>query len=886
MKKYYLTFLDYNKTFRIAEPFGYDSFSITMEEKQNGFSTDMKIFAENSELEFTDSCFEKCEQFEDIDGTIYENLTHCLKRIIDAYNEYGPDAQIIFSEYIDGILHIQCGLDLESVDTDLCTYFKCGCSEIGKKYNFKINEDSVVIDLYSDKDLFGNTIEKLEPVKILAISNSIQTKSKWIKTDIYYSGAPNGITNKFPAGTFRYFNFAKNPILYGISDSLVPSPFDDTNNYQDTYNGLMKIVDCKTTKNNVKLVFTQDITYVHKHNGRSGYINRTSLELKVRVSYGVTASESTVYTIYSIENTTTNTITTVLPTEIEFTLPIPLREGEFLTYWWEYSWTESTIALTTDYSAIDNYSHLIVNDCNLEISANETTINTITNGLLWIDTLKKSSEIISGLPVDAPIIENEYRKIAILNGAGIRNISGIPFNVKTKDLFETCLMIGLDYKVTEEDVKIASYSDFHSDKVIRTFENTNDTLTFNTNKNYRIKTLEYKFRNIEQDKDEINTLDAVHTEQHRLMPNLKTKNTKLVDVSIIVDSYKIETLKRQGLGTDYETSSLKDDDTLIALSITELEQNHYETYTGKFYISTTENGIKIVSKNFKWTILGMAVTGEFQILQGSNSGNYTILNIEDTVLTLVNNGTNINVSKDEIITIRYKIYGVQYKSRTNEGFSYINGIIAPDRYSNLILSIRRNLKNWIPYIASCVSNMVGKIIKVNYVKSNRNLVTRLDNETELLADTADINVNDILELRKVTNRTFECEVYLNDGDNINQIFNELNTKNSDNTIGGCLQFKTKCGGYIKGYPIKIEYVNKLNKLEGVYKEKYENDSFYIDSQDRINYSRFIMNGIYVTLFDNNDIEIFNSKRFTKIKINGISYTDIDTFIDKLHEYFS
>ncbi len=886
MKKYYLTFLDYNKTFRIAEPFQYDSFSITMEEKQNGFSTDMKIFADNSELEFTDSCFEKCEQFEDIDGTIYENLTHHLKRIIDAYNEYGPDAQIIFSEYVDDVLHIQCGLDLESVDTDLCTYFKCGCAEIGKKYNFKINEDSVVIDLYSDKDLFGNTIQKLEPVKILTVSNSIQTKSKWIKTDIYYSGAPNGITNKIPAGSYVYFNFAKNPILYGISDSLVPSPFDDVNNYHDTYNGNMKIIDSKSIIDNIVFKFTNNMVITHKWNGRIGYINYSSLSLKVRISSGITSAESTVYTVWITEFNGTLTQSLTVPETIEWNCPIALNEGQFITYWWHWNLTPSTTSLSIEYNDIDNYSNIVINDCNLEISANETTINTITNGLLWIDTLKKSSEIISGLPVDAPIIENEYRKIAILNGAGIRNISGIPFNVKTKDLFETCLMIGLDYKVTEEDVKIASYSDFHSDKVIRTFENTNDTLSFNTNKNYRIKTLEYKFRNIEQDKDEINTLDAVHTEQHRLMPNLKTKNTKLVDVSIIVDSYKIETLKRQGLGTDYETSSLSDDNTLIALSITDLEQNHYETYTGKFYISTTENGIKIVSKNFKWTILGMIVTGEFQILQGSNSGNYTIYSIEDTVLTLVNNGTNINVSKDEIITIRYKIYGVQYKSRTNEGFSYINGIIAPDRYSNLILSIRRNLKNWIPYIASCVSNMVGKIIKVNYVKSNRNLVTRLDNETELLADTADINVNDILELRKVTNRTFECEFYLNDGDNINQIFNELNTKNSDNTIGGCLQFKTKCGGYIKGYPIKIEYVNKLNKLEGVYKEKYENDSFYIDSQDRINYSRFIMNGIYVTLFDNNDIEIFNSKRFTKIKINGISYTDIDTFIDKLHEYFS
>jgi hypothetical protein len=889
--KYYLVFKNDNVTLEIEEPFMFDAFSHSIERKKNGWAIDVHLFAENSELLFTNSAFSKTTQFEDIDGTILLNLSHGLKRIIDAYETYGPDAIIEFQIFFNDTLFTSCDLDLDEVDTDLLTFFKCGCIENNIRSKFKLREDDVVIDIYADKDLDGNSITPLAPLKVLLKSKPIQALSKWIKTDIPYAGAPGGVTNKFPAGSgYTYFNFAKNPILFGINDSLIPSPFVNSNPYNDTYDGTMKIIDAKSTKTNLHIKATQDMTVTHKWNGREGYIDSSGLNLIARVSYGTGFSDNTMYILWSVTFTGRITQSTVVPSVIDFDLPIPLREGEFLTLWWQHDYTDSTTALTSDYSAIDNYSHIICNDTQFEITANETTINSVIQGIRWIDLLKKSSEIISGLPVDAPRLDvgGEYYNTICVNGAGIRNIDSIPFNIKTKDAFETGMMVALDYQINEDVVRVGLYEDFFSDRLLRSFNIKPDNkFRWNTNKDYRIKTFDYLFRNYEQDRQEQSTLDAVHTQMQKLLPNPKTKATKKVQIEQILDVYKIDSLRRLGIDTETKDSSLSDDTTLAFISVTELPGSHLETHTGNFYINVTVGGIKIVSTNFRWDKIGLGLTSSFEILTGQNAGTYSITLIESSVLTLTAIVVPSRVTVSEIITFRYSLVGVSLISRTNEGFSNISGVISPNNYGNLIFSIQRNIiSGWLPFLATCTMRMLGKIIPVSLFINNRNLITQLTTEANEVVDTADINTDTIAPLKKITDREFSVDIFLDNPTDIEDIFNEVTERNADGTIGGYFDFKTPNNKVVKGYAKKLDYIVKENKIEADCLEKYDDDYYNILLINRTSYSRYEIFGIYVTLYDNEGIEIFSSKRFNKIKIENIVYNNLFEFINDLQVYFS
>jgi hypothetical protein len=220
--RFQIWFKNDNVLEEIAVPFGFDAFSHGVERKKDGWALDVYLFAENTELLFTNSAFTESTMFEDIDGTVMFNIDHALKRLIDCYNEYGADAEIELRILFEGELLTKCDFDLEDIDSDLLSYFKCSFIENNMRSIHKINENDIVVDVYSNKDLKGNDIDVLIPSKVLLLSKPSLATSKWIKTDIPYIGygAPNNVTNLVPAGAYDYFNFCKNPIVYGIDDTL------------------------------------------------------------------------------------------------------------------------------------------------------------------------------------------------------------------------------------------------------------------------------------------------------------------------------------------------------------------------------------------------------------------------------------------------------------------------------------------------------------------------------------------------------------------------------------------------------------------------------------------------------------------------------------------
>lgn len=887
---FFINFIDDDVMVEIGEPYQFSSFSHGVEKKKDGFARDTRLFAENTDLYFSNAEFERTEQYEDIDGTIMFNLTHSLKRLLDAYNEYGSDAQIELVIFFEGTFLVKCDFDLEAIETDLLTYFKCGFIENTLRSKFKKREDDIMIDIYSEKDLDGNSITKLQPLMVLLPSKPTLANSKWIKTDIVVIGE---VTYYIPAGSaFQYYTFNRNPILYGIDDSLIPSPFDTPNSYQDTYNGEMKMIDAKSTKTSLKFKITSDIALFHKYNGRTGYTNKTSLGLYLRFSTGTGIGESTLVELHKLEVFGTETKLVPFPTVIEYEYPNILNEGEFVTLFWDFKWTSSTLNMDIFNSATwPLYSHVNFKDCVVEVSAIETSINSVIKGNRWIDVLKKSSEIISGLPVDAPRIDEngQYYNTLCTYGGGIRNIDNIPFNLNVKDIFEAGNMVALDYQVTESDVKIGEYVDFYSDKLLRKFTISPDNnLTWNTNKEYRVKTFKYMFSKYEQDREEQNTLDAIHTEEHLLLPNEKPMGTKTVKVNQILDDYKIDSLRRLGINPETEDSSLSDDTDLAFLDITDLPNTHREVYIGLMNISTYPGGIKIFSNGFRWDKLGLTTSSTFQILSGNNAGYYSVVTMVGTLLTLTTLYGATNVSESKIIPIKYSLPGVLFKARTSEGFEDIQGLISPDKTFNLVFSKLRNIQKWFPFLASCTARYSQGSIKVSFLKSNQDLSTRMIGETENLVEKDDIQISSINNLMRVTDRLFSVDIYPESPHDIEDLIRQMNIRNADGTIGGYLEFEGLDGDSIKGYPTTLEYIPAENRLEATCEEKFEVNAGFVNLLDseKSKYSQFSLFGKYVTILDKDGIQICSGKRFTKVKINGLTYSALDVFTNDLQSYFS
>ena len=166
--RYYLQFENETpfRKFEIFEPFGMDGSTSSIEQKQNNQSRDVYVYNSDNILHFTDSKFSKLPSVPqlDINGREVMHLTHGLDYIFDYLETYGSEA-LISVIIDDGVVPFHNGyLDFikDNFSTDRTTYLKCGTIEGGKRFIHKSRED-LNCDVYSDKDLDGNTITPLSP---------------------------------------------------------------------------------------------------------------------------------------------------------------------------------------------------------------------------------------------------------------------------------------------------------------------------------------------------------------------------------------------------------------------------------------------------------------------------------------------------------------------------------------------------------------------------------------------------------------------------------------------------------------------------------------------------------------------------------------------------
>ena len=425
----------------------------------------------------------------------------------------------------------------------------------------------------------------------------------------------------------------------------------------------------------------------------------------------------------------------------------------------------------------DNDVNITFTTGQFDITATAIAINSVVETHRWTDLIDE----VSNMPVDKPIFQSGFLYNTVLtNGYGIRSIRGKDFTTTPKAVYDFGFL-NIDYQINSNNILIGTFEQFYPNKAIANIDELiAETSSKTVNPKFRITDVMIGFKKYEQDRDEQNTLDAVHTYSEWKTPNAFAQGKFERRTDIIFDVYKIESARRLGFEDRTRNTSLDSDDDLFGFEITPIGSDNVQVYTGLFSQLTSTGQIKLLTNSFSWYSIGIEA-GDSITITGSNAGTYTVDSINDVgnVVTLL--GTNAGQNLEEVITITYTLNGVLFKSRTDEGYTSITGVSNPDNFGNLSYHQKKLLQRFSSYLATTTKYQTDPIRLVDF-KSNRNLVV------DGVADATDFTSSGIIISPYLLNLQAKLPF-----DVARNLLTAMVTRNNDGTIGGYVTISGQSG---------------------------------------------------------------------------------------------
>lgn len=873
MFKHFLRFITLPDigTIEIGEPIGFDKASYKVKQDDKRFGRDIIIANEDTELTFTRDFFEQLSITQILpNGEMINNASLGFDYLIDVFNNEGYEGKI---EYIIQKDDVTFSTGIFSYSTAVVEFdnIKVKIIQNTNREIIKRLEDTDV-DAFNATALDGRVITPCETTNILLKAKPIVQISEWVQTEERFIEA---------TAVVKPFNQARQITQFGIENTLTSFTQEAS-----SFNGAMnnfRYINAQNDLTQGSLVLTPDITFHYKQSGGS-----SNSVAGFRLRYGIWFGDNfdlsqefgTLYEKYLYGTATQNFI---LNEPITIPLNNILRSYN-LSLFWEVLYTSVHLGRTTfDFKKSD-----------LNVTYVSTAIDTVVKGVRLIDLVKhnvRSLADVSTIAPDYDVAGEHYDNFAF-NGLLLGQITDKPFNNKFKDLIgftdETCS----DYQINPTTVEILPYSGFYQDELIAEF-NELPSFSANTkfNKRYTLKTADFKYKRSSDNRETNgkNSIDDVHTETQKFITDTVDSNLK-VEVSHIRSAFLIEESRKRAFDNE-QTRSLQNDDNLFLLKCVPLAPSSQGSFGAVLLqqVDTTTNNLKILNNNadgdgidFNWTLLGFGVGSTVFIDMGTNSGQYTVVSVTSTILELDKVIGVPIFTGEQFIKLRWFYTNVLYTNQTNEGYTLIEGVANPTDYSNLDYSWARNIQRWYPYLATSTKFKPNGIIKTASFKTNGLLVTQKTGETESLADSADIN-NALIASQKILNpQIHSVKVYAP--------FNEITTLITRvQNEKGYVKVNLNDGRTVKGYVKELDYSWIKEELDLDIEEKFEGDFMEITPTvitfpqypEKNNIISFNINNNFVVLFTTNEVQLYPPVRFTKIKINGVQFTDITAFSDAL-----
>jgi hypothetical protein len=318
---------------------------------------------------------------------------------------------------------------------------------------------------------------------------------------------------------------------------------------------------------------------------------------------------------------------------------------------------------------------------------------------------------------------------------------------------------------------------------------------FTKNEKYLINTFKFGYNKFEQDRDEDNTLDSIHTDSEWYLPCDNSINSKELKLPFVRDAYKIESVRRRA--TEKDNTSNESDDDIFIVDVIEVAPGTTRTISGTFttFLSDENNTFKILAnRNFRWDLLGFKV--------GDTINGLLVLEITSSLLTLAWDGGSF--SGLAFLTLTYPITDVLYTTRTNEGLLFSQNLLNADKYANLRYSIKRNMFHWFPYLATAGKFIPTKTIKNSYFKSNGEAITKFIGETANTTEKEDIAISNITS-KKILSQNMYMTTLVIEFEDLATLIGKIQTQR------GYINVQDHKGNIVSGYIVSLDHTWATNE---------------------------------------------------------------------------
>ena len=904
--RHFLNFIDLPNVgkIQISEPFGFDgsTHSVKQEDGRNG--RDVVIADEEITFEFTREEFEKLNEPQQlINGVTINHASHGYDYIMDCLNNEGWESGI---EWI-----------IERNGTEFVKGYFDGFTAItgNDSIKFKVIQDTkrelvkrrddVFVNAFSNKDLDDNDIEPCQTQNVLLKALPLYQKSQWKENGQDCYGGIVGIYNGFgPSNSIirRGANPSNVVVKDGLQNTL--SFFENSSalgvDGQPTAEAFSFFYALEETKNlQIELSNIEAYSRVIRTTAFGGSVASASALLQFVVQVGIDIDTIDYqHVLYSKSYGNVGT-TPATPFPTSFSLNIPyIGKGKRL-----YIFVKATgtfVGAGASISARATYdAGVVFSKMTVDISATSKAVDTVLKGVRLTDLIKHNAKAISGLPVSDSIYDigcPHYNNFAF-NGYLLGQVTDKPFQNKFKDLMTILKEVNADYQINPENIELLPYADYYTNNEIFASDELPDhESTSYFNKKHYLKTLEFNYKKSSNSRETNgeNTNDDVHGKTQWLLPKRPNRNVTAdgnlkIELDHIRSAFLIEE-QRKRINDTKNNKSLQYDDSLFLIEVAPLPPSYKCGFGSVLLMRILDNGhLQILNQNqngdggsFDWTLLGFGVGSQFFIDSGENVGTWQVVSITSTVLELSSTTVTATFEGDAFIEVSYFLTDVVYVNRTSEGFTVIEGVEAKENYSNLSYSVKRNLINWYPYLATATKYVQDLFIKNTSFEPNGNLITKLSVESQNVVDNESISTTEISTLKILNPLVHKATVFA-DFDEILQLMTDVRD------VKGFCRVKLNSGKIIKGFVKELEYEWATGKLELIMEEKYESDFMTITKKDGVIYvnevgysqksgvSNYVLNGDYLILYDAKDIALNNPIRFTNVTINGVKYTNINDF---------
>lgn len=830
----------------IDEPIGFDSAPFVCKQKSKGYARDV-FFGGEDENEFT----------------FYRMRNHYLDNMLYYLETYGWEGEIKSIIEKDGIDNIIGDLDLQFSKTDQLEFLKCKVIQDNNQALLKRRSD-INVDIFSNKDVDDNTITPIGYENVLVKSKPITQSSSWETPQAFIETllAEKAINNTI----VYYFNPAVNLTNFGIEDSL--TFFENIRSFVSDASDF-KIIEAVDNQRNTKVdISNLDIKIdTDTDNGGDGYI-----DLKLHMRYGADFASANEYIFFSdFINDSFGTYTNT--NNYTFTIPFLSRgDSVWLYFNGRVRQSGNPIGGNPRFEAFTT-----INSMNVDITSTRVAYNTIVPSIRLIDGVSQVVKSISGLETLFPFadVNGEMYDQRIFNGNLLRNLTDKPFSISLDDIEKWLPEINGDYEVQNDDkVFFGKYEDFYTSNEIGVFTDVRfDTYIKSFNPRYAINKFNYKYKKYQSQKEnEVeNTFDIAHGESQWSVRNRFVENKKDIAVSFVRCSFYIDEQRRKAFDLDRNTST-QDDDTIFILDTlgvnqdsefteTDFLQHTYNEATG--YLKITNTG------NFNFKLLGLAIGETFKIINDTNQGVYTIIELTDRYIVINAGAGSIANNGERITKFTYIVSKTTapFISWSNEGFNFIDGIADTESFANLKYTIKRNVSRFYSaYLATC-NLFASKPIKSTLYKNNGSLSIGYEGvqtiENQDFTPTGQILSPYMHEVTLVTDfNTF------------------MDLQNKVRTERGYIRTYDANGHVIKMYPKEMTFknTNECGELKIIGEEKYNQSLInitygglgYVSINDdyRVEKISYRIDGEKVSIMDECGELMYNPVFWQKVTVNN------------------